>query len=346
MLTFSRSHRQAASFSALILALAALPASADWQQDDKTLSWKASNAKPDALPVWRFSFDNTKGKSFFEPLTVAGGPELTNYKPEDHPWHYGLWFSWKYIDNPDHVNYWEEDPKTGNAASDTFGKTGWKAPKITTKPDGSAAIHLDLTYTSNKGVVNMTEARDIAVSPVAADGSYKIDWRAHFTVGTTPVDLDRTPMPGEPKGATNGGYAGIGLRMAGNPLIMKVTSTIGPIDKFESSRARPNAAAIACNFTKDGKEVGSIALFSDPDNTEKLGNGKDASWYIINDDTLNSGAGFRFACPSILGPKIIHLDAGKTLDLHYQFALTPKPWSTEALKTEQEAWLKTSKSAK
>jgi hypothetical protein len=342
MLTIRRFQRQCAFLAAAIVAipvaspaLAELPA--QLKQDDKTIAWMPPNAKPDDLPVWRFSFDSSKGKTFFQPLTVAGSPELTNYKPQDHPWHYGLWFSWKYIN---HVNYWEEDPKTGNAVNNTFGKTTWKAPDIAVKPNGQTNIKLEVSYTSDKGVVAMRETREIVISALAPDGSYKIDWRGHFTAGKDGADLDRTPMPGEPNGAVNGGYAGIGLRMAGNPLKMKVTSTIGPIDKFESSRARPACPAIACNFTRDDKPVGSIALFSDPANTDQLGNGKIATWYIINDDTQNNGAGFRFACPSILAPKVVHVDAGKTIDLHYQFFIAPQPFTPDSLKAEQEAWLK------
>jgi len=338
----SRLHRQSIHAAALVLAFTAsafAQTPPQVKQDDKTIAWYTPVAAKDKFPdtpIWRFSFDSTKGKPFFEPLTVADSGDLTNYKPEDHPWHYGLWFSWKYIN---HINYWEEDPKTGNAVGNTFGKTTWKAPTITTKPDGQTAITMEVSYVNDKGVVDMTETRQINVSGVAADGSYKIDWTGHFTAKNA-ADLDRTPLLGEPNGAVNGGYAGIGLRMAGNPLKMKVMSTIGAIDKFDSSRARPTCAAIACNFVKDDKPVGSIALFSDPKNSDQFGNGKDATWYIINDDTQNNGAGFRFACPSILAPKVLHIEAGKSFDLHYQFFIAPKPFTQDSLKNEQDAWLK------
>src|SRR5437764_1304362 len=101
-----------ACIAALLVGSYARSAAAEWKQDDKTLAWFGKSG--DARPVWNFSFDAAKGKTFFEPLSVPGGPDLTNYKPADHPWHYGLWFSWKYIN---HVNYWEEgNPTTGNAA--------------------------------------------------------------------------------------------------------------------------------------------------------------------------------------------------------------------------------------
>ena len=62
--------------------------------------------------MWQLSFDPAKGKPFFHPVSVNGGTSLTNFRPEDHPWHYGLWFSWKLING---ANYWEENRETGRA---------------------------------------------------------------------------------------------------------------------------------------------------------------------------------------------------------------------------------------
>ena len=317
--------RQVAILAALAVGFLARSAFADFQQDDQTLAWKNADKT-----VWRFSFDSSKGKPFFDPVTVNGGPAITNFKPTDHPWHYGLWFSWKYIN---HVNYWEEDKVSGIAQ----GKTAWSKPTIETHPDGTARIHLEVTYTDPKtNSQDMSEIRDLAVCAPAADGSYTIDWHAHFTAGKNGAILDRTPMPGEPQGAVNGGYAGLGVRMAGQPALMAVVSTSGPVDKFASSRARPDAPAIGCNFTKDGQDIGALAIFSDPANIRP-----DAPWYIINDNTTNNGEGFRFACAAILAPKIITLTPGQTMDLHYQIALSPKPWTPDSLKTQQARWLKT-----
>jgi len=316
--------RHAVLIAAVAAAFFSRSALGEWQQDDKTLTWKNGEKT-----VWRFSFDTSKGKPFFDPVTVNGGPAITNFKPTDHPWHYGLWFSWKYIN---HVNYWEEDKITGIAG----GKTAWSVPKIQTNPDGSATIHMDVTYTDPKtGSLDMSETRDLRISAPAADGSYAIEWKAHFTAGKNGAILDRTAMPGEPNGQVNGGYAGLGVRMAGQPAVMSVVSTGGAVDKFENSRARPNAPAVGCNFTKDGEEMGAIGIFSDPANIRA-----DAPWYLINDNTTNNGEGFRFACAAILAPKIMTLRAGETVDLHYQIALAPKAWTPESLKAEFDRWMK------
>src|SRR5262245_25318440 len=84
-----------------------------WRRDAGSIAWTMGNEV-----VWRFSYDEKFGKPFFDPIRPVGGPSLTNFKPEDHPWHYGLWFSWKYMNG---ANYWEENRTTGKAE----GLTRW-----------------------------------------------------------------------------------------------------------------------------------------------------------------------------------------------------------------------------
>lgn len=314
-----------AVLAALLISVLALPARAAWQSDATTISWKAGEKT-----IWRFSFDRNKGKPFFDPVSAgATGPALTNFKPADHPWHYGMWFSWKYING---VNYWEEDKQTGDAD----GITTWRKPVIETRPDGSATIKLQVVYANPKGGVDMTESRELEVSTVRPDGTYSIDWRAQFTAGKNGAVLDRVPMPSEPNGAVNGGYAGLGIRMAAQPLLMNVMTPAGPVAKFENSRARPSAAAVGCNFTDKGNDVGGLAIFSDPANLY----GESSPWYLINDNTQNDGEGFRFACAAILAPKILTLKADEKMELRYRITASPKAWTAESLKAGHASWMK------
>ena len=307
---------------ALLLAVSIFPkARAEWQRTDTTIGWRVGTNL-----LWQFSFDPAKGKPFFHPLT-ANGAALTNFKPEDHPWHYGLWFSWKYIN---HVNYWEEDRATGHAE----GATRWTIPLIKTQSDGGATIALEVTYTNPSNRVDMTESRELEISAPKADRSYTIGWSAEFTAGTDGAILDRTPLLGEPQGQVNGGYAGLGLRMASVPLTMSVVCTTGAVTHFESDRARPNAAAVGCNFSDGTNAVGGIAIFSDPANI-----GKNAPWYIINSGQM------RFLCPAILAPKILILAPNEKMNLKYRIAVQPKVWTTNDLQSAWGEWITKAKSA-
>lgn len=287
---------------------------AEWQRSDTTIGWRAGTNL-----LWQFSFDSKKGKPFFHPLT-ANGTSLTNFKPEDHPWHYGLWFSWKYIN---HANYWEEDRSTGNAE----GATRWREPIIETHDDGSAAIQLKLTYTNPSNRVDLMETRALKISAPKSDGSFTIDWRATFTAGIDGAILDRTPLLGEPNGKVNGGYAGLSLRMASAPLTMSVVCSTGLVTHFESDRARPNASAIGCNFSERANLVGGIAIFSDPANVSE-----NSPWYIINAGQM------RFACSAILAPKILTLAPNEKMNLGYRIAVQPKAWTTDGLQSAYVEW--------
>lgn len=293
---------------------------AAWHREPDSISWlEGTNV------VWRFSFDTNRGKPFFHPVGVRSGPALTNFKPEDHPWHYGLWFSWKYINK---ANYWEEDRKTGRAE----GTTRWSDPVIETCAEGSARITLELNYVHPSGRVDLTEKRQINVSALRPDGSYTIDWRAQFTAGPEGAFLDRTPMPGEPGGQINGGYAGLSLRIAGPPLDISFVCSTGLVNKFEHDRARPAASALACNLSDGTNCVGGIAILSDP------ANGWDnPPWYIVNSKVM------RFTCAAILAPKPMTLPAGATLNLRYCIAVSPKAWTPETLQQTLGEWLKASR---
>jgi hypothetical protein len=293
----------------------------EWQRDAKSLAWvNGTNV------FWRFSFDPAKGKPFFHPLAPGANTALTNFKPADHPWHYALWFSWKYINRSNdatHVNYWEED-KAGNAQ----GKTRWDPPTIETQPDGRATIRLKLRYVNPSGETDLTELRELQVAAPAADGGFSIDWLARFTVGDKDLVLDRTPMPGEPGGAVNGGYAGLSARMVPLPVTMSVVTTTGRVERFVSNRARPKAGAVACNFSDGGRDLGSLAFYSEPANT-----GGDAPWYIIDSRQMP------FICQALLAPKPRPVPARAEFTLRYRIVVSPKAWTQAALEASQKEWM-------
>jgi hypothetical protein len=272
--------------------------------------------------LWQFSFDPKKGKTFFHPVTAGNGVSLTNFKPSDHPWHYGLWFSWKYIN---HVNYWEEDRTTGKAE----GATRWTTPKIKTQKDGSATIQFNVNYINPSNQVDMMESRELKISAPKSDGSYTIDWSAKFTAGKNGAILDRTPLLGEPNGVVYGGYGGIGLRMASSPLTMSVVCSTGLVTHFESDRARPNATSVGCNFSDGSNFVGGIAIFSDPKNIAE-----NAPWYVIN------SAQMRFVCPAILSPKALTLAPNGKMNLNYRISIQPQAWTVDSLQMDYAQWQK------
>lgn len=306
----SLARRGAALVAALFLSAGF--AQAAWKSDASGLAWLARGKV-----IWKYNFDPALGMSHFHPLTLAGGPSLVIASPEDHPWHYGLWFSWKYINGS---NYWEHERSTGRPE----GRTAWKVVKIDRKPDGSAFIQLHVTFTGKDGSQDLSERREIRVTPAGRDGSYSIWWNSWFTAGERGALLDRSPMPGEPNGQVNGGYAGLGVRLMPPPAAISFITESGPMGRFEGSRARPQSPAIGANFTAAGKPVGAIAVYR-----QSAEAAPEVPWYVV--DASQADTQMRFFNQSVLAPRPIRLEPGQMLHLSYRIGIAPA-WTSETLK--------------
>ena len=152
--------------------------------------------------LWQLNFRIGEGKPFFHPLTTKDGTVLTAARPEDHPWHFGLWWSWKYIND---LNYWEEERRTGRSP----GVTEVVSVQPLAKADHSARVAMDLSYHPSGKPAILKEKRVLWITAPDARGNYSIVWDSTFTACAEALKFDRTPPA---KGA--GGYAGLGLRFS------------------------------------------------------------------------------------------------------------------------------------
>src|SRR5215469_14178152 len=168
----------------------------NWRQTDDTLSLEGAGRT-----LWQLNFKRDQGKPYFHPLCLLDGTVLTAARSPDHPWHRGLWWSWKLING---LNYWEEDKKTG--LSD--GRTELVSVQVATNTD-NVHIEMALSYHPPEQPPVLTEKRLVLVTTPDAKGNYYIDWDSTFTAGSQQLKFDRT-VP------TNwsGGYAGLGLRFS------------------------------------------------------------------------------------------------------------------------------------
>lgn len=281
-----------------------------WSRTGQSIAWRRRGR-----PLWEFSFAERGGKPHFASLAPAG-EELVETEPADHWWHHGLWFSWKFLNG---LNYWEETGPQHRAE----GATGWAPPAVDLHPDGGATLRLELAYRNPTGAAELTERREIVVSPPAADGGFAIGWRARFESVAERVVLERTPMPGEPGGQVNGGYGGLGLRSPVAPHGLDVVTPDGPVAQYAHERARPYTPAIGCNVTLAGRTLGGVALVNlDP----ACGAPAPLPWYVAN------LPGMHFVCAALLAPAPLTLSRGETLELHYRALVRPEAWTPEALR--------------
>jgi len=129
---------------------------------------------------WHYNADHRKRPNL-HPVASPSGAVLTRDAPDDHPWHHGLWFTIKYVNEE---NFWEEQPPYGVLRHVDDTHVQWIRPDRETViiDDERTFTHVDL-----------------------ADDAYAID----ISIALTPRDdvvLDRTPF------TTWGGYGGLSLR--------------------------------------------------------------------------------------------------------------------------------------
>ncbi len=283
--------------------------------------------------VWQLNFDKKAGKPYFHPVCTTDGTELTWHRPPDHPWHYGLWFSWKYING---LNYWEEDRQTGLSE----GRTEIRRVEVKLGDDYSADVAIELSYHPPGAPPVLTEDRRISVSAPDAQGAYRIDWSARFTAGDADVLLDRTPIPGEKDGQSWGGYAGLSVRLAKSITDWQFIDSEGRKD-LAAHGQRARWMDFSGRFAE--AQVAGVAIFDHPDNLRHPSPG-----FVIMDPKEPFGyfSPVRH-CP--LGSDGFNqpytLSAGKSLMLRYRVLIHPGRADKNLLEREWKSFSQTAVSA-
>ncbi|MCK4872924.1 MAG: PmoA family protein [Phycisphaerales bacterium] len=290
-----------------------------WRRGDGTLALTESEHV-----IWQFNYSAKTGKPHFHPISFGKGPPLTLNGPLDHPWHHGLWFSWKLING---VNYWEEDRLTNRAE----GCTSWTVARLTTEEDHTAHIEMDLTYYATEAEPVLIERRVIDISAPDPDGVFHLDWTMTFTA-VQDVLLDRTPLPGEPGGKVFGGYAGLSVRFALLMRDRRVISSDGPVT-FEDDRYRSRGRAmdytgIVGDVGDVGAERAGVAILDHPENLNAP-----SPWYVIKGPVMS------YFSPAVLcyGPH--RMAADERMTLRYRVLVHGGRWDEERLMAESEQFV-------
>jgi hypothetical protein len=279
-------------------------ASFNWQTNETSLALRNGDKT-----VWRLVFDPQQPKSYFHPLATVDGEVLTALHPADHPWHCGLWWSWKYING---LNYWDwAETKNGK----TEGVSELTGRKVTTNRDFSARVELQFGYHLPDMPPVMTETRTLAISSPDKDGSYRIDWTSVFTVGDKPVKLDRTPPSQK-----SGGYAGLSLRF---PKSRKGWKFLTSNNATSAGQGNGNNA----HWADFSGPVAGITIFDHPGNLRHP-----SPWYL--------NADLPFYSPALLYNKPLELAPKQKLKLRYRVLVHTGPAQKEELDKEWKSFAK------
>lgn len=284
-----------------------------WSHSDSTLA--LLNRKQ---MVWKYNFREQHQKPHFYPVFV-GRNNITCVAPDDHPWHVGQWFSWKFING---VNYWEFVNKKEYRSE---GVTEVKDIRFLSEPDFSATIELDILYHPAKGKNVLEETRTIFVSQPSDDGSISMDYRFEFTALAETVELDRTPIEGEANGKKWGGYGGLSLRF-NQSFMNPLTIFSGDNDKIHGE----NGNWLCMEFTGiDGQRTGTQVMIADGSQPEQT------AWYLENSEKFP----FYYFSPAPLFRQAIQLKKGEKLILDYRVNHYAKPKTKDDLEKEYKNYI-------
>ena len=272
----------------------------------RNLSWKKESNSVTLLNngkiVWQHHFDKAEGKPYFHPLSTIDASVLTGLRPEDHPWHRAIWFSWKFING---LNYWEEDRTSGKSE----GITELKSVKYKLTKQFGAEFNLELTYHPPSGKDLLKEERKVQLSTPAEDGSYFMDWESAFTALADEVVLDRTPLPNEPEGKSYGGYAGFSARL--NNQLWDVKA-INDSEETEGLHGKASRWITLEAINLKGQPV-EMTIFDHPENRNHPN-----KWFISND----SETPFYYFSPAVVFDSKLILKKGEKLRLKYRVLVT------------------------
>lgn len=281
-----------------------------WKETDDTLSLMNGD-----LTVWRSNHAIGTVKHSIHPLAMVDGTSLTAFRPADHPWHRGCWFSWKILNGK---NYWEED-RDGQSAGHTA------IVKVTVRKgwfSKSAKIILHIIYYADKSEPLMEEDRIIRFSAPGKDGSYTMDWKSRFLAGEKELVLDRTPVPGEEGGVGHGGYAGFSLRLSRETIGWKFLNSSELVNG--TMHGQPARWGIVSGLTSAGGNA-SISVFEHPDNP-----GAQSKWYV--------NTGMPYLSPAFLFARPLKVEAQEKFVLRYRVMIADEIISTEETESLWRKW--------
>lgn len=290
----------------------------EWKESDKSLML----AMDDEV-VWQLNYDKEEDKPYFYPLRTLDGIGLALQRPADHPWHRGLWFSWKTVNE---INYWEEDIETGLSP----GRTLIKRVETDLNEDYSATIEFDIEYTPDGEQALMVEHRGITISSPDKRGNYRIDWELQFSAQEDVV-LDRE-VPLKHGGVEWGGYAGLGFR-ANDTALDSIEFTDSHGWSREKSltgyRDAANWMGLSGKDKNDRSKEAGLAIFDHPSNPRHP-----TTWYVWYEEGEHA-----FFMPAFLYDEPYELSAGESFTLRYRVLVHEGLGTSDTLSAEYQSYI-------
>ncbi len=251
------------------------------------------------------------------PLVTPAGHVLSRDEPEDHPWHHGLWFTIKFVDED---NFWEEMAPYGVLRHRD-------RPTAETTDAGAIRITGTLDWIRpDRQTVALVEHRVLTYADLGSD-RYAVDLDTTL-VPATAVRLDRTPF------TTWGGYGGLTLRGAGD-----LVDTILTLSDGTTHQRLTGEAGHWCDLTGTASAgtaaagPAGLALFDHPANRRFP-----TPFYASTFDQYGEGGWTNFFNAAFLWDGPMDLAAGEELRIRHRALVHDGILPVAELQAEWERW--------
>ena len=254
---------------------------------------------------WTYDWAAPK-RPHLHPVATPGGHVVTRDAPEDHPWHHGLWFTIKFVNDE---NFWE--------TYDAYGVLRHQGPPVVEDGSVTGTLHW---IRPDRETVALVEERHLTHVDLGAD-AFAIDLDTTLTPRVDTV-LDRTPF------TTWGGYGGLALRGPGDWADTRLLLS----DGTEHERVLGQSGAW-CDL---GNDDAGVALLDHPDNARHP-----CPWYGSTRAATYGDEGWsNFLNAAFLFHEPLSVPAGERLRVRHRVIVHDGRWDLDRLAGAHEAWLR------
>lgn len=245
------------------------------------------------------------------PLHRTGSsPSATWAGPVDHPWHRGLWFAWRYINEAD---FWEWSDRPRGLV---------RQVERSTSSDGSTAeARFSLLWASDGSPAHLAEDRLLRFERRPTSNDLVIDWEQLFEARDGPIVLWSDDIT---EALPWGGLGGLAWRAGQDLTMFSATSSEGATTSTAITDTRARWVDVTGAVRDTGEEVG-LTMFDHP------GNGSLPTYWKCY---AHEGFALVNAAPTLKGP--VRLEAGENLRLRYRVLVHGRRPGRAALDHEYE----------
>jgi hypothetical protein len=265
---------------------------------------------------WSYTWGD-RCRPHLHPVRTPAGHVLTRDAPDDHPWHHGLWFTIKFVDDD---NFWEEVAPHG-----VLRHQG--RPEVVEDDAGWLTLDGTLAWIrSDRRTVALTERRRLTHVAVS-DDAYAIDLDTTL-VPATDVRFDRTEF------TTWGGYGGLAYRGPGDLRDSRLLLDDGSVHhRITGTPSR--WCDLSGTVGADGADApAGIALFDHPANRRHP-----VPFYAsTRNETYGDEGWSNFANAAFLWDDGMDVAAGEAVRFRHRMIVHDGVWAAERLDEGWSTW--------